>query len=355
MRILLPITLDRWRNPIATLLRACVEANPEIDFFSCSGPFSEEDAQLAQSFWSLPNVCAMSQNRLALMRFDAVHTASITVHNQAAVIAAKVRSLGRCQYLATINLEVSRCDGKDWHLLQSAERLADALVSVSHACGAGVKSRVADRYRGVIPNGFDPEYFDPAIEDEDVLPSMVRDLTPGSYALSIGALEPRKHPEVVVELAKHNPEVIFVAAGYVHPLGRHFEPMINSLPNLFWLGHVDRRCIRALLRRAGVFLFPSEREGLPLSVIEALGMGVPVIAQPKSSLPELIHHGENGLLFDSADLEAWSGGLHGYLGRSHQMREAEAHQIRRAAVSQFQWQSIGKRYGELYRLMARAE
>lgn len=105
MKVLLPITLDRWRNPIATLLRACVEANPEIEFFSHSGPLSEEDASLAKSFWSLPNLTALSQSQLAGTRYDLVHTASITVHNQAAVLAAKARSLGRARYLATINLK----------------------------------------------------------------------------------------------------------------------------------------------------------------------------------------------------------------------------------------------------------
>lgn len=352
MRILLPISLDRWRNPIATLLRACVEANPEIEFFSYSNPYSEEDAMLAKSFWSLPNVQAMSQSQLAITRCDLVHTASITLHNQAAVIAAKVRSLGRARYLATVNLEVGCQDGKDWHLLQSAEFLADAMVAVSHAAGAGVKKRIADRYLGVIPNGFDPEYFDPAIQDDEVLPSLVRDLPPGSFALYVGALEPRKHPEVIVALAQRNPEVTFVAAGYVHPLGRHFEPMMNSSSNLLWLGHVDRRCIRALMRRAGVMLFPSEREGLALSVIEALGMGLPVIAQPKSSMPELIEDGIHGCLHDISELAAWEADMKRFLSRDARQRMDFINRIRPGIVARFSWASIGRQYGIIYQRFA---
>lgn len=351
MKVLLPITLDRWRNPIATLLRACVEANPEIEFFSHSGPLSEEDASLAKSFWSLPNLTALSQSQLAGTRYDLVHTASITVHNQAAVLAAKARSLGRARYLATINLEVGPHDGKDWQLLQSAEWLADALVSVSHAAGAGVKQRTADRYWGVIPNGFDPDYFDPAIEDDEALPSPVRALSPGSFALYVGALEPRKHPEVIVALAQRNPHVTIVAAGYVHPLGKHFEPMMHSLPNLIWLGHVDRRCIRALLRRAVVFLFPSEREGLALSVIEALGMGVPVIAQPKSSMPELIQDGIQGKLHDVSDLTAWESSVGKFLSRDERQREEFIKQVRPGMLARYAWSSIGSQYGEIYRRM----
>ena len=349
MRILLPISLDRWRNPIATLLRACVEANPEIEFHSASNPISEEDRRLGIDFWSRPNVKKGSQAKLATTRFDIVHTASITAHNQAAVVAAKLRNPGRCQYLSTINLQVGPADGKDWHLLRVAEKLADGFIAVSKAAGEGTSLRCPDRFLGIIPNGFDPEYFDPTIEDDDALPPQIRDLEPGSFPLCVGALEPRKHPEFFVELAKSHPDITFVGAGYVHPLGRHFEPMVKAVPNLIWLGHVDRRVIRALLKRAGVFLFPSEREGLALSVIEALGMGLPVIGQPKTSMPELITDGVNGHLFDISDQDGWSNALLATLGLGSEGRPFASSAIRAATMDRFAWQSIGRRYESIYR------
>ncbi len=348
MKVLLPISLDRWRNPIATLLRACVEANPEVEFHSVSSPISEEDRMLGQAFWKLPNIIHRTQAQLVASRFDVVHTASITLNNQAAVLAAKVRSAGRCRYLATINLQVGSHDGKDWLLLKIAEHLADGFVSVSKAAGAGVAERCRERFLQIIPNGFDPAYFDPAVEDEEILPASVRALAPGSYPLYVGALEPRKHPEFFVELARRHPELIFVGAGYVHPAGRHFEPMVKSLPNLLWLGHVDRRMIRALMRKAGVFLFPSEREGLALSVIEALGMGLPVIGQPKSSMPELIADGENGRLHDITDVDAWSESMKKCMIEGNQALTLSPQQIRSNAINQFSWNSIGRRYGLLY-------
>lgn len=349
MRVLLPICLDRWRNPISTLLRACVEANPEIEFHSASNPLSAEDVRLGAGFWSLPNIHRASQAQLAATRFDGVHTASITAHNQAAVVAAKLRNPGRCQYLSTINLQVGPLDGKDWQLLKVAEKLADGFVAVSQAAGEGVAQRCADRFHGIIPNGFDPDYFDPSIEDEEVLPAEVKGLQPGSFPLYVGALEPRKHPEFIVELAKSHPELTFVGAGYVHPDGRHFEPMVKSLPNMIWLGHVDRRMIRALLKRAGVLLFPSEREGLALSVIEALGMGLPVIGQARTSMPELITDGQNGHLLDRLDLESWSGALVSHLGMDRHKRQEKSTVIRAGAVERYAWPSIGRRYGMIYK------
>jgi glycosyltransferase involved in cell wall biosynthesis len=349
MRILLPISIDRWRNPISTLLRACVEANPRLEFHSASNPASAEDVRLGKSFWALPNIVKSSQAKLATTRFDGVHTASITSHNQAAVVAAKLRSAGRCRYLATVNLQVDKLDGKDWRLLQIAEMLADGLVAVSQAAATGLSARCLNRFLEIIPNGFDPEYFDPTLEDDAVLPDRVHDLLPRSYALYVGALEPRKHPEFVVELARRHPDITFVGAGYVHPDGRHFEAIVNSQPNLLWLGHVDRSCIRALLKRAGVLLFPSEREGLALSVIEAMGMGLPVICQNKSSMPELIQDGINGRIHNISNIDDWSHSLYDYLSFSEQKRYSFSLQARHLAVERYSWSSIGCRYGQIYK------
>lgn len=354
MKICLPISLDCWRNPIATLQRACVVMNPDLEFFSYSNPASDEDRRLAVDFWALPNITVSSQAKLATTRFDLIHTASISVHNQAAVLAAKLRSGGKAAYLATINLQVGANDGKDWHLLKSAEKLATGIVSVSEAAGSGVRQRCSDRFLGIIPNGFDATYFDPHIDDDDALPESVRHFAPGSYAIYVGALEPRKNPDFVVELARRHPDVTFIGVGYVHPLGRHFEPLVRSLPNYHWLGHVDRRSVRALIKNAGVMVFPSEREGLALSAIETLGMGVPVIAQPKSSMPELILHGTNGMLYDISQVDDWSNALLGYLGRSAAEYSRQKEHIRAETVAKYDWPIIGKRYGEIYRALTSA-
>ncbi len=349
MKVLLPIILDRWRNPIATLLRACVKENPDIQFYSGSSPAFDEDRQLANDFWSLPNIKANSQFQLAVTKFDLIHTASITSHNQAAVIAAKLRTLGKAKYLATINLQVGPNDGKDWNLLKTAEFLFDGFVAVSEAAGADATQRCCDRFLGIIPNGFDSHYFDPNIEDGAGIPEKILNLEPGSFALFLGALEPRKNPGFIVELAKRHPETTFVGAGYIHPHGRHYEALVHSVPNYHWLGHIDRRWVRALLRRAGVLLFPSEREGLALSVIEALGMGVPVVCQPKTSMPELIQHGVNGMLHDISHIEDWSESMQKYLKRSAEERAAQRDLIRSRMVARYDWSVIGKKYGEIYR------
>jgi glycosyltransferase involved in cell wall biosynthesis len=120
---------------------------------------------------------------------------------------------------------------------------------------------------------------------------------------------------------------------------------------MIWLGHIDRRNIRALLKHAGCLLFPSEREGLALSLIEAMGMGLPVIAQPKSSMPELIKHGVNGTLHDIMHPDAWSESLRCYLFRDSAQRQQFRQVQRPQVIERYAWPSIGQQYGQIYKSM----
>src|SRR6202012_181058 len=58
----------------------------------------------------------------------------------------------------------------------------------------------------------------------------------------------------------------------------------------------ETRDVAATLRRAHVFLWPSETESFGLAALEALSCGVPVVASRPGGLPEVAHDGEDGYL-----------------------------------------------------------
>lgn len=58
--------------------------------------------------------------------------------------------------------------------------------------------------------------------------------------------------------------------------------------------------IRRFLAMADVFVLPSNFEGLPIALLEAMAMGLPVIATRVGGIPEVIDHGVDGLLIPPA-------------------------------------------------------
>ena len=65
----------------------------------------------------------------------------------------------------------------------------------------------------------------------------------------------------------------------------------------------------SLFRQSHILALPSDREAYPLSCLEALGFGLPVLASSSGGTGEMFHHGREGFLLDPHDTGAWAGAL----------------------------------------------
>ena len=69
-------------------------------------------------------------------------------------------------------------------------------------------------------------------------------------------------------------------------------------------GRQPEAAVLEAMARADLFVLSSLMEGLPVVLMEALGLELPVIAPAITGIPELVAHGETGLLFPAGDWEA---------------------------------------------------
>lgn len=80
----------------------------------------------------------------------------------------------------------------------------------------------------------------------------------------------------------------------------------NYITVFDWLDSEQRD---ALLAKADVFVLPSYNEGLPMSIIEAMSWGLPIITTPVGGIPELVTHNKNGILVNPGDIQQLSAAM----------------------------------------------
>jgi len=169
----------------------------------------------------------------------------------------------------------------------------------------------AEERIALVPSGVDLQTYRPGPRDGDVVEAV--GAAPDELIVGFsGRWSEEKDPLAFVEIARrsvHLP-VRFVMTG-TGAMRRDIETALShaALPTgLFHLiGEVEN--VVPWLRTYDLLVLPSRLDGRPVVVLEALALGVPVLASRVGALPELIEDGINGFLHNSGDVDAFVGSL----------------------------------------------
>jgi len=124
--------------------------------------------------------------------------------------------------------------------------------------------------------------------------------------VSVGRLIPQKNHRILLkaflEIHKKYPDYYLVIYGE-GPERKYIEEVIvdNQLESSVYLPGIVENVLDNICD-AEMFVLCSDYEGMPNVLIEAMGIGLPVISTKVSGATELISHKENGLLVDVGDV-----------------------------------------------------
>ena len=167
-----------------------------------------------------------------------------------------------------------------------------------------------------------------------------------------GALVESKGVFTIVEVAKRFPGAQFRLIGDAPDESRRKlseyirEQDVEDRVQL--LGPLSNDEVLVMLRENDVFLFPSNhREGFPISVAEAMAVGLPVVASPVSAIPEMIDVPEGGYLIAPDDPAGYVEAL-SRLRDDPSMMERMGHHNRRKAEREYDYDVVIRQMCDIY-------
>lgn len=120
----------------------------------------------------------------------------------------------------------------------------------------------------------------------------------GKYALFVGRLSPEKGLATLLRAWQKIPDIPLRIVGD-GPLREFVAAEAGKLPNVSAVGFKARPEVLQFVKNAALLIVPSEwYEGFPMTVVEAMGCGTPVVASRLGSLAEVIEDGVNGAHFE---------------------------------------------------------
>lgn len=246
--------------------------------------------------------------------------------------------------------------GRDWQrpkwgaaasfALQGGEWMAmhapDETVVVSRSLADELSARYRRRAR-YIPNGITLEEGadDPATLDE-------LGVAPGRYVLFASRLVPEKGAHYLTEAWRRlGSDLGLVMAGdssfsadYVRSLRA-----TSGGDGVVYPGYVFGRPLATLFRNAALFVLPSDVEGLPIVLLEALGYGTPVLASDIAPNREVL--GDLGRTFAAGDVDDLQRKLAGALAELPRLQD-QARLAAETVARTYDWDVIAGQTIALY-------
>ena len=306
--------------------------------------FSRSVFSIRAQWKSFKQVQNLLQDKFSLIHCHSPICAAIT-----RICAKKYRKTGtRVLYTAHGFHFFKGAPLQNWLLYYPVEKLmshfTDTLITINKEDYHRAKKKFSAKRTVYVPGvGIDAEKFQNIRVNRE---EKRKELGLGKddiFILSVGELNKNKNHEIILQAmaALRNKKINYMIAG-VGEQREHLMQLAKEKHLSFTiLGF--REDVPELLGAADFFAFPSKREGLSASVMEAMFAQVPVIASKIRGNTDLIKQGENGILIHPNTTLAWEKGIRRALKKPEQFQLGEM-----KSLSTFESRNIRKKMKEIY-------
>jgi glycosyltransferase involved in cell wall biosynthesis len=170
----------------------------------------------------------------------------------------------------------------------------------------------------------------------------------------VGHIQPRKNQNAFIRaldpLAGQRQFRVRFIGGLVagDPFGEEFRTLVEARPWCEFGGLIDNSALGSELGQAAALALPSVEDNCPMTVLESMACGTPVLAANVGGIPELITPDKTGLLFDPRDAESMRLAVASILDAPGRAAERAA-AAKAEAVRRFHPVAVARRHIEIYR------
>ena len=341
------------RHFLLPLMRGARDRGHEVVGLCAEGPLL--DLPRAEGFRIIPVPMARSLNPVvqarcfgalrevfAAERFDLVH-AHMPISSLLARSAAKAAGVPRIAF--TCHGFLFNQPGPLWRrglslgLEWAAGRITDTFLTVSEEEAADARRLHIHPGATAVLNGRDPARYHPDAAARAALRAEFGAEEADCVVVTVSRLVRHKGFPELLRAAEAAPGVTLwivgerLASDHGEDLEPHFARAAAVLgPRFRRLGY--RHDVARVLAAADVFCLPSHFEGLPMSVIEAMMTGLPVIATDIRGPREMVVEGETGLLVPPATIDPLAVALQ-HLAEAPELRRRMGRAGRALALDRF--------------------
>jgi glycosyltransferase involved in cell wall biosynthesis len=231
-------------------------------------------------------------------------------------------------------------------------RDVDAFIAVSAETRAELRAAgVGEDRIALIPYGVDLGRFRPPTPEERRATRQQFGVGEAPVAAYVGRLEPEKRLDVLLDawptVRARLPEAVLLVAG---DGSCHDTLVATQVDGVRFLGptHDPVACLQA----ADCFVLPSETEGLPNALLEAMAAGLPCVTTAIGGSSEAVRDGLEGWLVEPGDVASLADALAEALSREHRSSLGVAARARASAL--YSLESNADRLANLYRQLVAA-